>query len=176
MPFSVELNFDADAEARVRTLWHEIADAGLCSLLPDIGARPHLSLSVYENADPDALTRVVRRVASGSRAIEVQLKSVGVFPGDEHAVYLAPTVTRDLLLLHETFHAEAEPLGFEPWAYYRPGHWMPHCTVALEIPVERIPAIVESCRSGRAFGPATIQEISVIEFRPVRTHACLPMG
>jgi 2'-5' RNA ligase len=176
MPFSVELNFDPAAEARVRALWRELADAGLCTLLPDIGARPHLSVSVYDTADPDRLRQAVERVARRSRQFELHLKAVGVFPGGGHAVYLVPTVTLDLLRLHQAFHAEAGPLGIAPWPHYLPGSWVPHCTVALEMPAERIPAIVERCLSGGALGPATVREISVIEFRPVRTHACVPVG
>ncbi len=176
MPFSIEANFDADAEARVRALWLELADAGLCSVMLDVGARPHLSLAVYPRAPIAPLARVIESFTGEWAPIPLEVKSVGVFPGDERAVYLAPAVTPELLRFHASFHRAAEPLGLEQWPHYVPGRWMPHCTVAMEMPAEHIGPIVEVCRRAAAVGPLRLVEVGLVEFRPVRSHVCHLLG
>jgi 2'-5' RNA ligase len=55
---------------------------------------------------------------------------LGTFPGDEGVLFLATTVTADLLAFHAQVHAALANQPIQHWPYYLPGNWVPHCTLA----------------------------------------------
>ena len=174
MPFAVEMYFDSEAEARIRCLWDQLANAEVSSFMIDIGARPHLSLAVYPSVDSEALCRELASFARSFDPISLEFASIGVFPGNEGVVYSAPTVTPELLAAHRRYHDQMQRLAPNCMRYYHPGKWTPHCTIATGVNVERRSQAVELCHSSNALGPFTIKEIGLIEFRPVRTICVHP--
>ena len=54
MPLAIELFFDAQSEAAIRSLWTALAREGVCDAMLTSQARPHVSLSVLD--DLEALT------------------------------------------------------------------------------------------------------------------------
>ena len=58
----------------------------------------------------------------------VTFPSVGIFPTNG-TVFLAPTVTNELLKLHHSYHDYFKTFH-NPNSYYVPGKWVPHCTIA----------------------------------------------
>lgn len=169
MGFAVEMYFDREAEERVRSLWLELQAAGLDSTLLDIGARPHLSLAVFDRVEVSALCGLVEEFADRVHGYSSLFAAVGTFPGNEGVVFLAPAVSGELLALHGTFHRRLLDLGLETWEYYSPGRWIPHCTVALRLSSKALPEAVDLCRRSAALGPFTIRELGLIEFSPVKT-------
>jgi len=168
VPFGVEVYFDPPGEARVRRLWSALADAGVCRLMLDLEARPHLSLALYDTIDAPALERAIDDFAQVHEGFELALATTGSFPGAENVVYVAPVVTPALLSLHAAFHAHVAELGLDCVPYYRPGHWVPHCTVAMEIDEGALARGVSLARASDVFGPTRLVGMGLIEFRPVR--------
>lgn len=143
MHFVVELFFDRAAEVAVRAIWAELADL-IPDGVPPAGARPHVSLSVYDRVDVAAFSDRLAAFAAERAAVEVEVASWGVVAVAEPVVFLAPVVTRDLLALHGDFHRRFARLG-TPWPYYRPGNWVPHCTLAMGFDADLLPRIAEAC-------------------------------
>jgi 2'-5' RNA ligase len=136
MPFAVELLLDGRAREAVRRVWEALAEAGVSSAMLDAGARPHVTLAVYEDLDLGPFRTQVEAFFAGETSIDVPLSSVGTFHGNEGVLFLAPVVTPDLLALHARFHRRFDHLAGGAWAYYRPGSWVPHCTLALGVSTE----------------------------------------
>ena len=88
--FAVELLFDPAMEARLRALWKALAQAEVSSSMLDIGARPHVSLAVFERLDPTSMHAELDGFARENPPLEVTLSAVGTFPGAEGAVFIAP--------------------------------------------------------------------------------------
>ncbi len=174
--FAVELLFDPVMGARLRALWEALAQTGVSSFMLDIGACPHVSLAVFESLDPASLRAELDAFARESSPLEVTLSAVGAFPGAEGVVFIAPVVTAEMLDLHERFHRRLAALSIPSLKYYYPSNWVPHCTAAMELPPEKIPAAVEICRSADVVGPACLVEVELIEFRPVRRLYAFPLG
>ena len=172
MGYAVELNFDAATDDRIRALWRQLADAGLNSAMLDNNATPHISLAVFDEIELDLVRLVMADFAHRVTPISVRLAAVGTFPpgvkGDEGAVYLAPTVSAHLLSHHDRFHRMLYALNLRADDYYLPGNWVPHCTVALDAPPDRVGEIVALCRASDVFHDAQLVDISLVEFRPVR--------
>jgi 2'-5' RNA ligase len=164
--FAVELLFDPEAEAAVLDVWREVAGVG-SSVLFDLAARPHVTLAVHEEPDGPQLDRTVRRFRAP--ATPFRLASAGTFPGDEGVAFLAPVVTDALLELHRRWHA-ASPGSHE---HYRPGVWVPHCTVGILLEGRGMAEALEIARRALPIR-GEFREIALIAFtRELTPVECL---
>ncbi len=134
---------DDQADAAVRRLWLLLADAGLPSLATRTHRRhrPHVSLAVAESL-ADADLAALRPVLNAPRPA-LHLYVLGTFPGGEGALFLGVQVTAELLAFHAEVHAALASQPIRQWAYYLPGNWIPHCTLAEGL---------DRAETARAFG------------------------
>ena len=168
MPFAVEMFLDETTADVVRQTWQAVADADVAQYLNTSNARPHVTLAVAQNVDVPACDRLLAELAATTPIRSVTFSSLGVFPSESAVVFLAPVVTADLLAFHAAFHRRFADLAGEPWAYYLPGCWVPHCTLAQDFAVANVPRAVEACRQIRLPLSGCFVEIALVEFRPVR--------
>ena len=83
-------------------------------------------------------------------------------------MFLAPTVTAELLELHAVFHRRFRHLGGASWEHYRPGTWVPHCTRATDLETNRFgDALAIAARMPLPL-EARLVEVAIVEFRPVK--------
>jgi 2'-5' RNA ligase len=140
MALALVLTLDEDADAAVRRIWAGLDKAGVPSLATLLGGRldPHVTLAISGDGEamralgPD-LAELVRM--SGPQVLP--LGAVGLFPGADPPLYLAVTPTERLLRLHAEVDDLLRERRIETAALYRPGTWVPHCTVAMSVPEER---------------------------------------
>src|SRR2546429_1716137 len=173
MPYAVELALDSTSAAAVRRAWRELADAGI-GYVAGSGARPHVTLGIWEALDHRAAEAELKRFAAETPAFRLSFASVGLFP--RVAVFLAPAVTAELLDLHAGFHRRFGRLGQASWDHYRPSSWVPHCTLATDLEPEqfgdalaiaaRVPLPLESPPG----------EAGILEFRPVKQLVSCALG
>ena len=174
--YAVEIAFEAEFEERVRQLWGELAEAGVSCLMPEMGARPHISLATFHGIDPQQLRDTVEIIVATTVPLPIKFSSVGAFPGNEGVVFLAAVVTPELLALHADFHSRLSDTGLAAHPYYRPGEWVPHCTTALEVPRERLYDAVRMTRQSGVFGGTRLTEIGLIGFDPLRVLYSYPLS
>lgn len=165
MGFAVELYFDPQTEARVRGLWQTLASQGVNSYQIDVGARPHISLAVFTDLDPERLRADMEDFGRVTPRLSVELASVGSFATAEGVVYIAPAATPLLLETHRHYHARLTALQVQPIDYYLPGRWKPHCTVGTHLPSDKMADALRICRESCIFGPARFEEIGLIQFQ-----------
>lgn len=133
MAYSVELYFDPETEKRIKRLWDVLSERGIPALDSSIYSRPHISLAVFRDVEPALLTDVLVDIARNTLPLEVGLAAVASFPGAEGVLFLVPTVSKELIELHEYFHERISKLGLKANPYYLPGRWVPHCTIASDL-------------------------------------------
>ena len=91
MGYAVELFYDHESEIAVRKVWDGAGEALGRSSLSNMGARPHISLAVYnDDLDPAGFPEKLQEFAESTEPFEFRLSSVGTFPGNEGVVYLSP--------------------------------------------------------------------------------------
>lgn len=173
MPYAVELALDPTATAAVRRVWRELEDAGI-TYMARAGARPHVSLGIWETLDHAAFEAELTQFAAETPPLPITLASVGLFPAV--AVFLAPTVTRELLGLHAGFHRRVERLGTSPWRHYAPGAWVPHCTLATDLGHDQFEPALGIARRVALPLECRLVEIGIVEFRPVRQLVARVLG
>jgi 2'-5' RNA ligase len=150
MALALELTLDDEADAAVREVWASLERAGIRSLASLHGGRidPHVSVVVSDDVDAmRALAPELGEVVRMAGPQVLGLDAIGLFAAEEPALYLAVTPNERLLRLH----AEASELlrgrGVALWPEYRPGAWVPHCTVAIGVPGDRCGDAVAALRS-----------------------------
>ena len=168
MPYAIEMSFDPVSDGKIRDIWCELADKGISSDMRDLGAMPHISLTVFNQLDIEDAERKLSAFAEEVSPFPVLLSNLGVFCSDLSVLFLGPVVNAELIGAHRKTHELF--VGDRPseWEYYLEGNWVPHCTLAMDIPREMVPRAVESCMAVRLPIEATVTEIGLVEFRPVK--------
>lgn len=162
MGYAVELVLDkADAEPIQRLF--ELTN----SIMLELEAEPHVSLAVFEEVDTARLFSLVDDFAKERQPLNLRFSSIGVFPGEENVVFLAPVVTEELLRLHADFYDRLGTAGLKCDPYYQPGAWVPHCTITMNEPLSESLEAITKIHDQEALGEYMVSEIRVIEFKPV---------
>lgn len=130
MPTALEILFDGASTASVIELWTRLDAAGLDTLsMASHGRhRPHVTLLNASTLDiSPALVNTLQPLVG----TELCFDSLAIFPGATSVLFLAARVTLPLLRTHAAVHELVPVEQTELWAQYRPGAWVPHCTLAF---------------------------------------------
>ncbi len=176
MAFAAILYFDPDAQANIEALWDTLDERGVSPSIATMNIRPHITLIGWESCGAVPVCNELRAFAGSVAPLTVKLSAVGAFPGKQVAAYLAPTVPADLVRLHTALYARLTGLGLVPPEYYQPENWVPHCTVALKLPPERLSAVMDCCMKSEVFRPIQLTAIALVEYMPVRELCAFPLG
>jgi 2'-5' RNA ligase len=167
MTFAIQLFVDPGSDTVVRSVWDELASTGL-SHMRDSGNRPHFSLALYRELTVPVCASLLTSFAETHAPFALTIESVGIFPGEQFVMFLAPIVIPDLLDLHREVHQLLQGTGAFPVPYYLPGHWTPHCALATRVPPHLVSQVV-AIGLGMSFPLSIrIEEIGVIEYPPVK--------
>lgn len=143
MTCGAAFKFDVETDAAIRGLWDEIAAAGLPSNMLQLNYPPHLSLLLCEDIDMIGVRRVLPEFLATQPPLPLTFPALGVFPGEEGVIYLAPTVSQAMLDFHTRLWALLEPFAIQASPLYRPGVWVPHVTLDLDINLAEAAAVIE---------------------------------
>ena len=134
----------------------------------DIGARPHISLALFAPpVDEQTLVDVANKLAGETTRFRLYLSAVAVFPGEEGAVYLAPSIVPELTAAHRLAHDLIARAHLHTDPLYQSDRWVPHCTMMMGVPDHLIGSQVDLLRRSGAFGWVDIASAGVIAYRPV---------
>ncbi|MFJ9350978.1 2'-5' RNA ligase family protein [Streptomyces sp. NPDC101237] len=119
---------DAAANVAIDELRDQLAHHGLAGKATSTSPRhrPHISLAVAEaiTLSDSSLTRRIAR-----QRLDLRMELVGAFAGPQGILFLGVTVTQPLLEAHAAVHSSMTADGGGPWGHFRPGVWVPHCTL-----------------------------------------------
>ena len=178
MAYAIELFFAEAAETAVRDLWHSLAEVGINDSMIRFGATPHVTLGGFadEQLDMDLVAEKMRLFAAKKRPFSLTLSYLGVFNTNPAVVYAGATVSLALLDAHHFFHDMFAGVGRQPWGYYLPDVWVPHCTLAEG--VGEVGTAVNHCRQLTLPIHTTINRISIVQpgQYPVSYRLTLPLG
>lgn len=138
MVAALECYLDGEATRRIRALWGALAAAGI----PSQQYRPHVSLVAAEALDPHAVEAALAGLPAAPPP-PLTFDYVGQFVG--RVLWLGPAPTSELLAHHATVHARLEAAEIDSDPYYRPGRWVPHCTLSMRVPSPMITSGVRLC-------------------------------
>ena len=150
---------DADAEARIREIWERIAAAGLPSRLLDLGHTPHVSLGVCARLEPLAFSARLAEFAAREPKPHATFVSLGTFSNRQGVVFFGLIATPELIDLHARFDALFSASAHELWEFYRPGRWVPHCTLTTALDPKQVAPALELCAAVPLPIQATLESV-----------------
>jgi len=176
MPFAVELYMDSRADAAVRQIWQSLVEAGIPSQPLSAGARPHVSLCLYESLDSRVFPTELETFARQVNPFSFVLESVETFPASNGVVFLTPRSSEELLEVHGRFHKDFDGSSATVSPYYLPEHWKPHCTVAENLSSNQVSQAIEVGRKAPLPIRGQFIQIGLVEFRPIKEICVFKLG
>ena len=166
MPFAVIMYFNAELEKTVRRIWDEMAAAGISTNCPVLEATPHLTLAMFDEADRDKLVEKAGSFAEKRKPIDVNFAYVGTFATDSYIMFLAPTMSRELMEIHEGLHDAL--FGMENSSeLYAPEKWSPHCTLTQRLEPEMLGSVVDILKKYNLPIKGRLESLGIIEYPPI---------
>eukprot|EP00250_Pteridium_aquilinum_P004939 c15115_g1_i1 orf=221-769(+) len=174
--YSVKLYFDPALENQILKIWNVLARRQISTQLIENEDRPHITLFTAPSLEPSKLYGVIKSFAAKQQPLAVVLSAVGSFATEENVLFLAPTPTVSLLAFHEQFFELLKREGLDIGEFYQPGSWIPHCTVALNVPKGRIADAFSIIRDFKLPLTGHVYDIGLAEFAPVREQFSFALG
>lgn len=159
--FAVELYFDHDTDQHIRTLWSKLGHQA--KRTGEDTASPHVSLVVSDGNN----TAPLRDDLAGldwPLLRSLRFDALGYFE-DPGVLYLAPNPSVPMLeLQHQAYEVVERHNPGEVRPYYRPGAWMPHCTLAMPVAPAQLPGVAEVLGDGAEMIDARITAVGLWSF------------
>ena len=144
MALALELGLGEDADGAVRRLWEQLETDGVPSLATYLpGLRPHVTLVVSDDAP--GLRRCADDLRPLVEPVELELTAPGMFAAGQPFLFLVPAPTPPLVHVHEAVCRQLQRAAVDIHPHYRPGTWLPHCTLSMGVPADRMDVALRRC-------------------------------
>ncbi|NMA69556.1 MAG: 2'-5' RNA ligase family protein [Desulfitobacterium sp.] len=143
MKIALNLYFDQKAERQIIAIWERLARIKVGKCMSCSNGRPHITLAIYQDVNPDILKEKINVIAEKIPGFELKFLQIGIFPHNKGAIFLAPSLKDELFHSHRLSHTELQEISEHCWDYYKPHSWYPHCTLSLETPLNDIPKVIQ---------------------------------
>jgi hypothetical protein len=137
------LLFDRRSDRAIRALWDRLEDDGVPSLRSHTHGRhvPHLSYAVLRSWDIDAVTTALRALDTGAR-VRLSFDGLGVFRRGR--IWLVAGVSAEFVGRQQRVVQAVTATGADLHKHYRPGIWLPHCSLAPRARLDQLPTVAAS--------------------------------
>ncbi len=132
MPVAIILVFDEGSTTILNRIYKKLKENKFNSYYQLV--RPHITLTSYENIDLQVVIERLKRFCNSYTPFRVQFSSYGFFPSEGGVLFLNPKSNMELLDIQQKV--------FELFGDFQvrdfPKTWVPHCTLATDIPLKKI--------------------------------------
>jgi hypothetical protein len=137
MALAVCLLFDARTERALRQLWRHLEDDGIATLHSHTHRRhvPHVSYAVLRSWDLGEVRAAVAGLPDRG-PVAVHLDALGLFRRNRS--WLLPGTDADLRGRQRAVVAALADTSADLHWHYRPGTWIPHCTLAPRVRMDQL--------------------------------------
>jgi 2'-5' RNA ligase len=138
---AVCLLFDRRSERAVRALWDRLEELGVPSLGSHTHGRhlPHVSYAVLRRWDETVVTDALAGLDGGD-PVELSFDGIGLFRRGR--IWLVAGVSADFVARQQRVVEAVTATGAELHKHYRPGVWLPHCSLAPRATLAQLPSVV----------------------------------
>lgn len=137
MPVAIILEFDDENTNLLNRVFKKLKDNKFKSYYQLV--IPHITLKTYDNIDLQVIKERLKQFCINVDPFRIQFSSYGYFPSEESVLFLNPQVTVELLDIQHKVSELFE--DFQVVNY--PSEWVPHCTLATEVPIKKIGKAIE---------------------------------
>lgn len=140
MALAVCLLFDRRSERAVRALWDRVEERGVGSLRSHTHGRhvPHVSYAVLRRWNQAAVDEALAGL-DGGEPVDLSFDGVGLFRRGR--IWLVAGVSADFVARQQRVVEAITATGAELHKNYRPGVWLPHCSLAPRATLAQLPTV-----------------------------------
>ena len=160
MPYTIELQLNRAAEAKFLTHWDTLRREGVSDLLFNLGYKPHLTLAMYRELDEAKTIAKLERFIANETAIPLEFRHLTV---DARGIFCQPRENGPLRKFHARFEKK---FGKSFRDIDHAGIWMPHCTIGMELPTEKIGLAVDKLLGAWQPVSGIADRLALVKFRP----------
>lgn len=171
MTYSVELTLAATDTTALDKLCDRLEAEPGVETYRRLGQAPHISLAAYDEIDIERFGDAVAGFVRGIEPLHIHLGTLGVFRHERSVLFVAPVATSRLLQLHQDFHRAMAAFNNSCWDYYRPGNWVPHVTLAVNLAPAALAQAMEKLAPIWRERDALLDRARFISFPPFRLLA-----
>lgn len=154
---------DEKTECIIKDIWHELKERSISFYAEEVfDRRPHITLASYNRLNILEYQKHMDEFYVNKPMIDISFQSIGSFL-NSGALYYAPVVTKELIVLHSKHHQHFEQFNDTHNSIYSPNKWIPHCTLANRLSPEKLSEAFNYCSRGHSTIHGKIIEIAMIE-------------
>ncbi|MBX5219984.1 2'-5' RNA ligase family protein [Rhizobium sp. NLR8a] len=127
---------------------------------------PHITLAVYQEIAVDRMAEAAERVFRIHPAVTLSFSEISYFENEFLVLWARPNDDELLIRLHAALHQEVDP--FHCREHYRPGNWVPHCTIATKIPKAKSQPAINWANRNRVQLSVPFDAADCVRFPPVQ--------
>ncbi|GEO17751.1 2'-5' RNA ligase family protein [Microvirga aerophila] len=172
MAFAISLKAGNDTADPIGALWQEVAQFESRPSMVALGYPPHLTLAVYDDIPLVRASDVLREAFAGRPALRLTFTRLRFFD-DPLVLWAEPSPSADLTSAHARVHACIDPQLCHP--HYRPGAWVPHCTLGTQILLKYQAEAVALAERPIAAFEVVFDVVDYVSFAPVVVIAEQPL-
>ncbi|MBB2754980.1 UNVERIFIED_ORG: 2'-5' RNA ligase [Rhizobium aethiopicum] len=165
MPYGISLKCLNETASPVFKLWDEAAAFEETASMRALNYPPHLTLAVYDEFSSDRLAAALERVFRGHSAVTVSFSGASYFENEFIVLWARPIADNALFQLHAALQQEIDPAYCHE--HYRPGNWVPHCTVAAKVPKAKSEIAINWANENRMQFAVSFDAADCVRFPPV---------
>lgn len=160
MPYTIELQLNRAAESKFLAHWETLRREGVTDLSFRLGYKPHITLAMYREIDEARTITKLEKFIAGETAMPVDFPHI---TAGRNSIISQP---RENGLLRK-FHARFEKkFGKSFRDIDHAGIWMPHCTIGMELPTDKIGMAVDKLLATWAPISGIADRVALVKFRP----------
>jgi 2'-5' RNA ligase len=135
MPFAISIKTNNESAKHIRDLWARVGVHEDTPSMASLNYAPHITLAIYDRINADLLKQALVTTFNGRTSLRIAFDRIRCFEQLSLVLWAAPVVTTALIDLHGSLHSQIDPEMCRP--HYRPGSWVPHCTLGTKIREDR---------------------------------------
>ena len=137
MKCAIQLVFSDKDQEQINKLRRILSENGVHDEAVPIN---HISLADIEidEMQIDLVKSILKKFAENRNCMKLVLSSAGSFMSKENVLFLAPTMTEDLMRYNDELISTLQNNKIPCGRYYTKNNWQPHCTVSIRVSDEEL--------------------------------------
>jgi 2'-5' RNA ligase len=171
MGFSLNVKVSNSSARALTGLWDVVGAFEEPPSMRALGYAPHFTFAIYDTDHVSEMTRrdALEGAARGETELRLIFDRIGMFEGATLVLWADPGPQDSLRQMHKAIHDVIDPMLCRP--HYRPGFWVPHCTLGMNIRADRRAEALAFAQSFRGGVEAIFDVIDCVTFPPLRVTA-----
>lgn len=171
MAIAINIRADHSSADGIARLWDQVAAFEAEPSMRALGYRPHFTFAIYDGPaiDEKAASDAMLSAVAAERQLLIQFKRIRWFEGSPLVLWAEPAVDEALARIHGAVSAAIDPTHCRP--HYRPGAWIPHCTLGTAIADARRNEAIGFARAFDRCIEVLFDVADCVAFPPVRIVA-----